>query len=221
MKAPADPGMVLREGLAQLGIAPAEQAQALLEKYMAEIERWNPRFGLVKYDGRQELIVKHVLDSLSAWTALRDAASGSGAVLDVGSGAGFPGIPLAIALPDITFTLLERMARRAAFLETCAILLGLSRVKVTQSDLAAMTGEFDVVTCRAVAPLGRLLEDIERSAISWRTIVAYKGREERAREEIEEVERLMPGRFSLELRPLRTPFLDEERCLAVLAPFRY
>jgi 16S rRNA (guanine527-N7)-methyltransferase len=175
----------------------------------------------VKYDGRQELIVKHVLDSLSAWTALREAASGAGAVLDVGSGAGFPGIPLAIALPDITFTLLERMARRAAFLETCAILLGLSRVKVIQSDLAVMTGEFDVVTCRAVAPLARLLEDIGRSAIRWRAIVAYKGKQERAREEIEEVERLMPGRFSLSLRPLRTPFLDEERCLAVLAPIRY
>jgi len=221
MRADADPAAVLREGLAQLGIMPAEPAQALLEKYIAEIERWNPRFGLVKYDGRRELIVKHVLDSLSAWTALREAASGAGAVLDVGSGAGFPGIPLAIALPDITFTLLERMARRAAFLETCAILLGLSRVKVIQSDLAVMTGEFDVVTCRAVAPLARLLEDIGRSAIRWRAIVAYKGKQERAREEIEEVERLMPGRFSLSLRPLRTPFLDEERCLAVLAPIRY
>jgi 16S rRNA (guanine527-N7)-methyltransferase len=221
MSAPADPAVVLREGLAQLGIAPAEPAQALLEKYIAEIERWNPRFGLVKYDGRQELIVKHVLDSLSAWTALREAASASGAVLDVGSGAGFPGIPLAVALPDTTFVLLERMTRRAAFLETCAILLGLSRVKVTRSDLAVMTGEFSVVTCRAVAPLGRLLEDIGRSAIRWRRIAAYKGKQERARAEFEEVDRLMPGRFSLELRPLHTPFLQEERCLAILAPSRY
>jgi 16S rRNA (guanine527-N7)-methyltransferase len=207
---------VLGEGLAELGILPAEPAQTLLEKFIAEIERWNPRFGLVKYQGRQELVVKHVLDSLSAWTAFREAASGPGSVLDVGSGAGFPGIPLAIALPGASFTLLERMARRAAFLENCAILLGLSRVHVTQCDLAVMTGVFDVVTCRAVAPLGRLLEDIGRSSIHWRTIAAYKGKPERAREEIEEVERLMPGLFNLELRPLRTPFLDEERCLAVI-----
>ncbi len=162
-----------------------------------------------------------MLDSLSAWTALREAVSASGAVLDVGSGAGFPGIPLAVALPDTTFMLLERMTRRAVFLETCAILLGLSRVKVARSDLAVMTGEFDVVTFRAVAPLGRLLEDIGRSAIHWRTIAAYKGKQERAREEFEEVDRLMPGRFSLELRPLHTPFLQEERCLAILAPSRY
>ena len=221
MRPPADPGAALREGLAQLGIQPAEPVQALLEKYIAEVERWNPRFGLVKYDGRQELIVKHVLDSLSAWAALREAASGSGSVLDVGSGAGFPGIPLAIVLPDASFTLLERMARRAAFLETCTILLGLPRVKVAQYDLAAMTGEFDVVTCRAVAPLGRLVEDLRQSTVQWRTIAAYKGKTERAREESDEVERLMPGLFKVELRHLHTPFLDEERCLALLTRIRY
>jgi 16S rRNA (guanine527-N7)-methyltransferase len=221
VRPPADPGAALSEGLAQLGIQPAEPAQALLEKYIAEVERWNPRFGLVKYDGRQELIVKHVLDSLSAWAALREAASGSGSVLDVGSGAGFPGIPLAIVLPDASFTLLERMARRAAFLETCTILLGLPRVKVAQNDLAAMTGEFDVVTCRAVAPLGRLVEDLRRSTVQWRTIAAYKGKTERAQEESDEVERLMPGLFKVELRPLHTPFLDEARCLALLTRIRY
>ena len=91
MRPPEDPATTLRDGLAQLGILPAGPAQALLEKHIAEVERWNPRFGLVKYDGRRELIVKHVLDSLSAWAALREAASGSGSVLDVGSGAGFPG----------------------------------------------------------------------------------------------------------------------------------
>ena len=213
-----DPAVLLRDGLAELGIMEPEPAQSLLEKYVTELERWNPRFGLVKYDSPAELIVKHVLDSLSAWTALRAAAPVAGTVLDVGSGAGFPGIPLAIVLPGLSFTLLERMARRAAFLETCVILLGLSRVKVIRGDLAEMTGDFDVVTFRAVAPLGRFLEDMERSAIRWRTIVAYKGRHERAREEIEEAARMTKGRISFELRPLQTPFLEEERCLAVACP---
>ena len=172
MSVPADPAAALSEGLAQLGILPVEPAQARLEAFMAEVDRWNPRFGLVKYQDRRELIVKHVLDSLSAWTAIREAAAGSGSVLDVGSGAGLPGIPLAIVMPDASFTLLERMARRAAFLENCVILLGLSHVRVSQRDLAAMTGEFDVVTCRAVAPLGRLVEDIRRSTIRWRRIAA-------------------------------------------------
>lgn len=216
--ASVDPAALLRNGLVQLGITALERAQTLLEKYVTELERWNPRFGLVKYDSRTELIVKHVLDSLSAWTSLRAAASPAGTVLDVGSGAGFPGIPLAIVLPDLSFTLLERMARRAAFLETCAILLGLSRVKVARGGLAEMTGDFDVVTFRAVAPLGRFIEEMERSAIRWRTLVAYKGRQERAREEIEEAERMTNGRIRFELRPLHTPFLEEERCLAVACP---
>jgi 16S rRNA (guanine527-N7)-methyltransferase len=216
--ATADPAVLLRQGLDQLGIAGVERAQALLEKFLTELERWNPRFGLVKYGSREELVVKHVLDSLSAWTALRAAAPPFGTVLDVGSGAGFPGIPLAIVLPDLSFTLLERMERRAAVLETCAILLGLSRVTVSRGDLAKAAGDFDVVTFRAVAPLGRFLEDMERSAVRWRTIAAYKGRQQRAREEIKQAAGVTKGRISFELRSLHTPFLDEERCLAIARP---
>jgi 16S rRNA G527 N7-methylase RsmG len=114
-------------------------------------------------------------------------------------------------------SLVERMARRASFLKTCAILLGLSRVKVAQCDLAAATGDFDVVTFRAVAPLPRFFEDIGKSGVRWRTIMAYKGREERAREEIQGVRRSAGAPFIAELHPLRTPFLDEERCLAVIS----
>ena len=214
----ADPLALLNEGIRELGVPEPERAHAQLAAYIAELERWNPRFGLVKYAGREELVVKHLLDSLSAWSILRDAAPpGSGTVLDVGSGAGFPGIPLAVALPDLSFTLVERMARRASFLKTCAILLGLSRVKVAQCDLADATGDFDVVTFRAVAPLPRFIEDIGGSGVRWRTIMAYKGREERAREEIESVRRSAGTRFIAALRPLHTPFLDEERCLAVIS----
>jgi 16S rRNA (guanine527-N7)-methyltransferase len=214
----ADPLALLNEGIRELGVPEPERARAQLAAYIAELERWNPRFGLVKYAGREELVVKHVLDSLSAWSFLRDAAPpGTGTVLDVGSGAGLPGIPLAIVLPELSFTLLERMARRASFLKTCAILLGLSRVKVAQCDLADMTGDFDVVTFRAVAPLPRFIEDIGGSGVRWRTIIAYKGREVRAREEIESVRRSTGMRFIAALHPLRTPFLDEERCLAVIS----
>ena len=103
----------------------------------------------------QELIVKHVLDSLSAWRQVREEAREAG-VLDVGSGAGLPGIPLAIALPDISFTLLERSAKKVSFLRTCKALLGLERARVIQGDLASASASlFDVVTFRAVAPLSR------------------------------------------------------------------
>ncbi len=138
-----------------------------------------------------------------------------GAVLDVGSGAGFPGIPLAAAMPDVPFTLLERMARRVSFLKTCAVLLGLPLLRVVQADLSDAEGEFEVVTFRAVAPLGRFLHDIGQSGVAWRVAVAYKGREDRARQEIDDVRRSSEEIGDLRIVPLRPPFLSEERCLIV------
>jgi 16S rRNA (guanine527-N7)-methyltransferase len=205
--------------------------QALLEKYLDELERWNPRFGLVKFSDRRELVVKHVCDSLAGWKAVRDAVEGrggplngsggpaarppGGSVLDVGSGAGFPGIPLAAAMPDASFTLLERMSRRASFLRTCTVLLGLPLLRVIQADLAEVSGDFDLVTCRAVAPVERFLSDIERSGVRWRTAIAYKGRTDRARSEIEAARRSLGEGWDFQLVPLQPPFLAEERCLIV------
>ena len=208
---------LLADGLDRLGVPDPVAARARLDIYMSEIERWNPRFGLVKYGDRDELIVKHVLDSLSAWSAVRDAAGPAGSVLDVGSGAGLPGIPLAVALPGLSFTLLERMARRASFLKTCVVIVGLPRAGVRQDDLVAVRETFDVVTFRAVAPLDRFVQWLETSGTIWRTVIAYKGREERARQEADDVRRLWGERYAVRISPVTTPFLDEERCLATLS----
>jgi len=218
MRAAAGPSDLLREGLAQLAVPDPDRAFSLLEAFLAELERWNPRFGLVKHDGVEELVVKHVLDSLSAWVAVRDSlASPGGTVLDVGSGAGFPGIPLAVVLPGAGFTLLERMTRRAAFLRTCGVLLGLHELRVLACDLSEARDSFDVVTFRAVAPLDRFLSDIESSGVQWRTIISWKGRLGRARREIDEARRGREGLYSMEARPLSTPFLDEERCMILVS----
>ena len=207
---------LLRDGLRELAVPDVEGVAARLESYMDELERWNPRFGLVKYDTREELVIKHVLDSLSAWTHVRSAAmeaeAGAATVLDVGSGAGLPGIPLAVVLPELSFTLLERMARRASFLRTCALLLRLPRVTVLQRDLADVTGFYDVVTFRAFAPLERFILPDGGGGPRWRTLLAYKGRKVKAEEELATV-RARLASAAAELVPLRTPFLDEERCL--------
>ena len=212
----SDPSAMLRTGLEQLAVPGAGRVLPLMEMYLDELERWNPRFGLVSSADRVELVVKHVLDSLSAWSAIRDAIeSPNGSVLDVGSGAGFPGIPLAAAMPDVPFTLLERMARRVSFLKTCAVLLGLPLLRVVQADLSAAEGEYEVVTFRAVAPLARFLNDISRSGVTWRVAVAYKGREDRALLEIDDVRRSPEAVGDMRIVPLRPPFLSEERCLIV------
>jgi 16S rRNA (guanine527-N7)-methyltransferase len=204
-----EPGL-LREGLERLGLG-AEPAAGLLARYLAELSRWNARYGFVKADSR-ELVVKHALDSVAAARQVARLA-GSGTVLDVGSGAGFPGIPLAIVLPEVRFVLLERSSRKAAFLGNCRALLGLRQVRVVAADLSAATGEFDVVTFRAVAPLVRIIADLDRSAVAWKWLAAYKGRADRVREELAALGPRAPG---AEVIPLAVPFLDEERHLVVL-----
>jgi 16S rRNA (guanine527-N7)-methyltransferase len=128
-------------------------------------------------------------------------------------GPGFPGIPLAIALPDIGFTLLERSAKKCAFLENCRALLGLANVRVLQADLASTSGGFDVVTFRAVAPLDRFLADLARSRIAWRWVASYKGRRDRIDAELSA---LGPAARGAEVLPLPVPFMDEERHLVVI-----
>ncbi len=212
----ADPSAILRDGLAQLAVPDPDRVQALLERYLDELERWNSRFGLVKAEDRAELVVKHVLDSLAAWPVVREAVPGEGGtVLDIGSGAGFPGIPLAAALPHVAFTLLERMARRASFLKTCGVLLGLPGMRVIRGDLSDIEGTWDVVTFRAVAPFDRFLFDAGRSRVRWRTVVAYKGREDRAREEMARARAAAGPGLSLELVPIHPPGMDEQRCVIV------
>jgi 16S rRNA (guanine527-N7)-methyltransferase len=201
----------LRRGLDELGIRRPEAAD-LLERFLAELERWNARFGFVKATA-DELVARHVLDSIAGAATIGALCTGSAAALDVGSGAGLPGIPLAIALPDVHFTLLERSQKKCAFLENCRALLGLSNVTVHAADLAAATGIYDVVTFRAVAPLERFLADLARSKVVWRSIAAYKGRRDRIEEELAA---LGPRAQGADIVRLRVPFVDEERHLVVL-----
>ncbi len=222
----ADESGLLRRGLGILEVPDAARAASLLERYLEEIGKWNPRFGFVKAHG-EELIVKHVFDSLSAWRIVGDLAGGSwgsgeeprgaesgrpgaGTVLDIGSGAGFPGIPLAVALPSLDFTLMERSAKRAAFLSNCALILGLKNVRVLEEDLSAASGEYEVITFRAFAPLDRFFADLLRARIGCRAVAAYKGREARAREELERM-RGAGMAFDSEITRVEVPFMDEER----------
>ncbi len=213
------PADLLREGIAQLSIPDPNRVHRVLETYLAELVRWNARFGFVKAD-EKELVVKHALDSLSAWRAVQELTRISpsrGTVLDVGTGAGFPGIPLAIALPEVSFTLLERSSRKIAFLKTCAIILGLANSRTLQADLAGAEGRYDVVTFRAFAPLARFLDEAGPK-LSFGALLAYKGRLARGRDEAEAVQGRQGGSYTAEVREVEVPFLDEERCLVIVRP---
>jgi 16S rRNA (guanine527-N7)-methyltransferase len=224
------PDKLLTEGLLQLCtddtissiIKPRLPAiQDALNRYMEEIERFNDSYGLVKVTNREELIVKHILDSLAPLGLLAGSASGSGGAenkrhfADAGSGAGLPGIPLAICLPDIEFTLIERMGRRAGFLRNVVAVLGLSNCSVEETEMEkAAPGRFDAVTFRAFHPLtATLTNHLFRLLAPSGLLAAYKGRNEKIQAELAEAG--IDGK-GVKVIPLTVPFLNEERHLVII-----
>ena len=147
---------VAREALAgflqERGIDPG-RAIDRLEAYEQLIRRWNARGNLVSRGDLERLRDRHVLDSLNLLPRWK------GSLADVGSGAGFPGMPLAIVRPEASVTLIERSERKTQFLRQVVIELGLPNVDVIRADIGhrqsrgSLDGRvFDTVTARAVAP---------------------------------------------------------------------
>jgi len=209
---------LLAEGLRRLRVdCPPDRLEAL-ERYRLELELWNRRFGFVKASG-SDLVVRHFLDSLAGLPVIARLPARR-TVLDVGSGAGFPGLPLALFLEDSQVVLLERSTRKAAFLANVAALLGLGNVRVLELELRSLKERFELVTFRAWSPLGRELAGLRRVLAPAGVIVAYKGRRRRIQEELKEVARSTvqpaPASWEAEVVPLEVPFLGEERHLVLL-----
>jgi 16S rRNA (guanine527-N7)-methyltransferase len=205
-----------------------DEVIALLSKYIAEIELFNPAYGLVGTNDRQELVIRHILDSLAPLGLISRLLQGkeeNPQIADVGSGAGLPGIPLAIALPQAQFTLIERSGRRAGFLRKAQLQLALPNVTVEEAEMEklARAGRFELLTFRAFKPLEpKLLKRLLRLCADNGVIAAYKGRRKKTEEEMAALEKALrekgtkPPRW--ELIPCPTPLLDEERHMLLLLP---
>ena len=190
----------------------------LLRDYLAELDTWNQRLGLVSVNSPDDLVVRHVLDSLAAWKPLEALGLGipGRTLADLGSGAGFPGLPLALSFPSALTTLVERMERRSSFLETTLLSLHLSEVKVQQKTFEELKDKFDFVTFRAFSPLEpKLVKKLKRLLNPGGKIIAYKGRREVIEGELRALGEMGAGGIVV---PLQVPFLEEERHLVVL-PF--
>jgi 16S rRNA (guanine527-N7)-methyltransferase len=191
-----------------------------LNRYIKEIELFNSAYGLVGTNDTNELIIKHILDSLAPLgiiiKLLKDTGAGKTAqIADAGSGAGLPGIPLAIVLPQCRFTLIERMGRRAGFLLNTKAVLSLSNINVEEGELEkAANGCFDLVTFRAFKPLEqKLLKTLLKKCAHGGIIAAYKGRREKIEAEMASLQKTC---VNWEAIPYTTPFLEEERHLLVI-----
>jgi len=208
----------------------AKEVISRLSRYINEIELFNAAYGLVGAVDTDELIIKHILDSLAplgiisrllaetsgtdtAHTATHTAAQ----IADAGSGAGLPGIPLAITLPNFNFTLIERMGRRAGFLWNTKASLGISNINVEEGELEKTEPErFRLVTFRAFKPLdSKLLKTLFRACEKGGIIAAYKGRREKIEQEMAPLATALDC-CKWEAIPYAVPFLDEERHLLVI-----
>ncbi len=205
------------------GIRGRVELVPLLDRYMDELELFNAAFDLVGADNRRDLAVRHLLDSLAPWKPLLAAmgltdAAGGQTLADAGTGAGLPGIPLALLFPGFRVTLIERMTKRCSFLENCRALLGLTNVEILEADItAAPAGRFDAVVFRAFRPLDpAMYQAIASLARPGGVLAAWKGRRSKIDEEMAGLEALKPR---WEAYPVSVPFLEsDERHLVTIAP---
>ncbi len=210
---------LLDDGLHRLGLGGDAKLRDRLARFVALIEAANPVYRLVAAD-RRRLITHHLLDSLAAVPVLQ-VIEPHATVLDVGSGAGLPGIPLALALTESRVTLVERSARRAAFLNHARRELALTDLTVIGIPLAEATlPPVDLVTWRAVAPLARLLPDLLPLLHGRSTVALYQGTAATVERELGAAREAAGERLRARVVPLVVPHLDAERHLVLLRSLR-
>lgn len=185
---------------------------------------WNTRMNLTALTAPEDVAVKHIIDSLTAY----DAALFDGArtLIDVGTGAGLPGIPLAVYAPHLTVTLLDSLNKRVRFLTEVTAAMGLQNVRCihARAEEAARTAEhraaYDIVVSRAVARLPVLLEYTLPFVRVGGTLLALKGRA--YAEEQKEARRAagVLGGGRITARPVHLPGLDDVRAILTVTKER-
>lgn len=196
----------LQSGLADLGIATPDLSARLLD-YLALLVQWNRAYNLTAIRDPQEMVVKHLLDSLSIAPYVK------GRVADIGTGPGLPGIPLALNDPNLRVSLVETAGKKARFLREAVRQLGLQHVTVhdCRAEDVPESGQHDQLIARALASLEGILALGGHLLKPGGHLLAMKGRVPE-----EEITALPPGYRHLATHPLVVPGLDAERHLVIV-----
>ncbi len=171
----------LRRGAAASGVVLEKAAVDDLERFLDELRRWLPRVNLVSRGDADSLVERHVVDSLAAASLL--AATPTDAIIaDVGSGAGLPGVPLAIALAPRRFVLVEPRRKRASFLRAVERSLGGTHLEIREArveDLATsdLRGRLAAAVTRASLPMSAFLEGVHPLLVPGGLAIAYRGQD--------------------------------------------
>lgn len=209
---------LLQEGIAALGLTLAADVPERLIAYRDLLLKWNRAYNLTALTDPAEAVTHHLLDSLAILphvlerTQGRPTPSPSPALLDVGSGAGLPGIPLALACPELRVTLIDAVQKKTAFQQQAIIELALTNARAQHGRVEDQEGRYDLIVARAFAELPdfvRLTRHLLAPGGVW---LAMKGRNPEA-----ELARLPPDLYHT-VAPLQVPGLAAERHLVVLRP---
>lgn len=205
----------LRAGLAALGLSLDDRQVGQCLDYLDLIAKWNKVYNLTAIRSADEMLTHHLLDSLSVVPALLRQQGATGRLLDVGSGAGLPGVIIAIACPGYEVTCVDAVSKKATFIQQVAIHLGLARLKGVHARIEQLQAEpFDVVVSRAFASLADFINltrfHVKQPGGVW---LAMKGKMPD-----DELASLPPQTEVFHVEHLQVPTLDAERCLIWLRP---
>jgi 16S rRNA (guanine527-N7)-methyltransferase len=191
-----------------MGIELTEPGAARLQQLLDELERWNRTYNLTAITKPEDMVTHHLLDSLAVNPELQGTM-----IADVGTGAGFPGLPLAVLNPERRFTLIDSAGKKIRFVSHVAHALGLTNVEGLHARVESLRPErpFDTIVTRAFAPLPEMLEKVAPLCGPATRVLAMKGKWPR-----EEIAAIPVGWRVVRSRDLVVPGLKESRCAIVL-----
>jgi len=197
----------LHQGIRALGLGLSATDESKLLQYLQLLSRWNTAYNLTAVREPAEMVTRHLLDSLAVLPFIRGPR-----VLDIGTGPGLPGIPLAVARPDLAFTLLDANAKKTRFVTQAIGELHLINVEVVQSRAENYhpAGKFDTLVSRAFASIADMLTAARHLCTPGGRILAMKGTY--PRDELAAV----PAGYATEVRALAVPGLAAERHVVIL-----
>ena len=205
-----DPGDLLEDGILELGLEERLGGDELLMEFVTELMNWNRVYNLTSVRKPTDIVTRHILDSLSILEHLRGDR-----ILDVGTGAGLPGIPLAIACPEREFVLLDSSSKKLRFVQQTLGILKLDNVTLENARVDEYRPDalFDTIVCRAFSDLPDFYRNTSRLCNSGGCMLAMKGVYP-----MTEVESLEDKSIISDVVSLKVPGLDAERHLVKMQP---
>ena len=208
----------IEQGVLQLSLSVTDDQSTLLVQFLNLLNKWNRVYNLTSVRSIDEMVGRHVLDSLSVLSWLPevresaervDGSKITSDVLDVGSGGGLPVLPLAIVRPDLQFVSVESNGKKTRFQQQALVELGLLNVRVKQERVESTTDTATTIVSRAFSAPEKFLNAVEKNCLPGSQVIIMLGQKEGMPEQL-------PENFSLiEIREIDVPYFDSVRHIAI------